>query len=820
MDKQNTYGSNSNSQDQSQSNVEILEILKTCLRKWYWFALSLVLTLSIGCLKILKTIPLYERSSTILIKEQLNRRASGNDLDMLLSTGGANSMASRLANEVIAFVSPALMTEVVSRLGLQTEYSVEGNFHPTILYGDQVPLEVKFVDNPSDVSVKFLISSADEGRYSISKLSYFDKETRKKVTVKTPTYHCMGDTVDIGIARIVVSPAQFFTGEWKHPLKVTRRSMYSATRLFSSRLSADSVDEKKRCDVLVLRLQDYNINRADNILNMLINVYNENWVDDKNKMAISTSRFINDRLQVIEKELGTVDESISEYKSKNLLPDVQSVSSMYMSRSTETARKIQEIENQLYVTKFVRSYLEGNSNDISQLIPMASSIQHSGIAAQITEYNNVVLKRNNLVSNSSEMNPLAISLSDALKTLRTGIVSAIDNQIETLEAQIDILRKEDQKTNERIAASPSQAKYLLTVERQQKVKESLYLFLLQKREENELSQAFTAYNTRIITPPGGSLTPIAPISRNILLIAFVLGLCIPFGIIYLLEVTNTRLRGRKDLENLTIPFLGEIPQYLSPEERKKSRFHRFATMLSKNLDKSSIVIRQGKRDVINEAFRVLRTNLEFISQDVSDGARIQIVTSCNPGSGKTFLCINTAVSLAIKGLKVLCIDGDLRHASLSQIVSSPSRGISDFLSGREKDIEQLIVRNFDTEGLDIIPVGTLPPNPSELLANPRFTSLISELRSCYDYVFIDCPPVDIVTDTQIIQGVADRTLFVVRSGVLERSMLPEIQRFYDNRRFKNMCIVLNGTDMSGSRYSSRYGYYNATSGKNYYTNDD
>ena len=303
--------------------------------------------------------------------------------------------------------------------------------------------------------------------------------------------------------------------------------------------------------------------------------------------------------------------------------------------------------------------------------------------------------------------------------------------------------------------------------------------------------------------------PTAPIKRNILLVAFVLGLLIPVVIIFVRENMNTKIRGRKDLENLSLPFVGEIPLAFRKKELKS--------------EAKNILIKQGSRDIVNEAFRVLRTNLEFMLDRKEDGkASIILFTSFNPGSGKTFLTINTAACLSLKQKRVLVIDGDLRHGSASAYVGRPSKGLSDYLGKRENDIDHLIVGNPAYPGLSILPVGTIPPNPTELLAEPRLAELIETLRIRYDYILIDCPPVEIVADTQIIEKLADRTLFVVRAGLLERDMLPELQRMYEEKRYKNMTLILNGTEGGGSRYGYRYGYkygYHYGYGNNsYYSN--
>lgn len=353
----------------------------------------------------------------------------------------------------------------------------------------------------------------------------------------------------------------------------------------------------------------------------------------------------------------------------------------------------------------------------------------------------------------------------------------------------------------------------MSVERQQKVKESLYLFLLQKREENELSQAFTAYNTRVITPPTGSMIPTAPVKKNILLVGFALGLLIPVVIVFLQETLNTRIRGKKDLEGLSIPFVGEIPLY--GKVRRSGLFRKKVTPLTE----TKVVVKEGSRDVVNEAFRVLRTNLEFVSGENGMG-QVILMTSFNPGSGKTFLTVNIASSLAIKGKKVLVIDGDLRRGSTSVYVGSPHHGLSNYLAGKVQRIEDVIVPASETVRFDVLPVGTIPPNPTELLSGERLQALLADFRTHYDYILIDCPPIELVADTHIIEKYADRTIFVVRAGLLERSMLSELEALYTEHKFKNMAVLLNGTEGNGSyRYGYRYGYHYGYGSNYYYGNE-
>ena len=765
--------------------LRIQDLFILCLAKWYWFVISLAILLGAATIYLLKTPPVYTRSASLLIKED-GKSGSGNEAAGVLGDIDIFRTSTNINNEMLSMQSPAVMYEVVRRLHLDVNYTTDGRFYDPVIYGSDNPYEVSFFDLGDAESASFTLRPDKDGQV---KLTDF---TRNGEEADGDAVTALNDTVQTPVGRLLVNARPGSTAA-QQTVFVSRISMQDATADYSSRLSVALNDEKST--VVNLTLQDVCTQRAEDVLNTLISVYNENWVKDKNQIAVSTSMFINERLGVIERELGNVDEDISSYKSENLLPDVQAAASMYMAESSETNAKIQTLNTQLSMTRYVRSYLTGTSSR-NQLLPANSGIENSGIEKQIAEYNTLQLRRNDLVANSSETNPLVVDMDHSLHALRDAIIRTLDNYVTTLNTQLRALQQSARQTTARIAANPSQGKYLLSVERQQKVKESLYLFLLQKREENELSQAFTAYNTRVIMPPSGSMAPTAPAKKNILLIAFVIGLIIPVAVIFLRESMNTRIRGRKDLDALTLPFVGEIPQAAT---KKKG------TSDKKSTENNPIVVHEGSRDIINEAFRVLRTNLEFMT-DKEQHSNVIVVTSFNPGSGKSFLAMNIAVSLAIKQKKVLVIDGDMRHGSTSAYVGSPQTGLSNYLSGHVNNLKDIIVTDARHANLQFLPVGTIPPNPTELLFSDRLKQLIDTVRSQYDYIFIDCPPIEMVADTQIIEQLADRTLFVVRTGLLERSMLPELQRIYDEKKYKNMALILNGTVGSGGHYGYRYGY--------------
>ena len=777
--------------------LRIQDLLYLCLARWKWFVLSLAITTGVAAVYLLCTPAVYTRTASVLIKEDSKGKSVSPDLESF-SEFGLFQSSTNVNNELITFQSPALMTEVVKRFRLDMNYFVPGKFHRQVAYGLTLPVDVTISDFPENESAGFTLEVQPDSTLLLSDFTRNGTELDGK-DIKGRLL----DSITTPLGKIIIHATPNYVKGETYTLYVGKSSLYDAVNSCSSNLSVSLNNEK--ASVIDLSFRDNSVQRAEDVLSMLISVYNENWVKDKNQIAISTSMFINERLGVIEQELGNVDEDISSYKSEHLLPDVQAASSMYMAQSSQTNAQILALNNQLYMTRYIRNYLSNDANR-TQLLPANSGIESANIESQIAEYNKQLLQRNSLVANSSAENPLVVDMDQALASMRGAIIRSIDNQIVTLNSQIKSLRQTEQQTTSRIAANPTQAKYLLSVERQQKVKEALYLFLLQKREENELSQAFTAYNTRIVTPPHGSMLPTSPVHKNIFMVAFALGLLIPVVIIFMRENMNTRVRGRKDLESVTVPFIGEIPLFT----RKKKRIFG-----KKPQEVKAVVVKEGNRDIINEAFRVLRTNLEFMTGK-DKTSNVIIMTSFNPGSGKSFLTMNIAMSLAIKGKKVLVIDGDLRHASASSYIDSPDKGLSDYLGGRIDNLDEIIVPDPKHKSMDILPVGTIPPNPTELLFDERLKQTIDTVREQYDYVLIDCPPVELVADTQIIEKLADRTIFVVRAGLLERSMLSELEKIYDEKKYKNMSLILNGTEGSGGRYGYCYGYrYGYGSGYHY-----
>lgn len=765
--------------------IRIQDLWGLFLPRWRWFVLSIIVTMTAAMLYLMSTPSIYTRSAAILVKDDSKNSSLGGGMSEFSDMGIFRSNTN-INNELFTLKSPALMTEVVRRLRLNEIYTVRKGLKNVDLYKVN-PVSVTFCE-VMEKPVSFTIRIDSKDAFTISGLKVVGAESENTFAGR------MGDSIQTAAGTLFISPTKFYSDACiGTSIRYAIGKADGATDRYLHALRVEL--GSKEATIINLSINDTSIARAEDILNTLIEVYNEKWIQDKNQIAVSTSQFIGDRLSVIESELGHVDDNISSFKSEHLMPDVQAASSLYMAQSAENKKELLTLNTQLSTARYILKELK--EKKLNQPLPTNSGIANTNIENQISEYNNMVLNRNRLIANSSEKNPLVKDLANSLQSMQRTIIQSVDNLIVSLNTQIRSIREQEVTTTSQLASNPSQAKYLLSVERQQKVKEELYLYLLQKREENELSQAFTAYNTRVITVPRGSMAPVSPQKMKILLIAFALGLAVPAGVIFLKENMNSKVRGRKDLEHLSLPLVGEIPLY---GYEKKSLFGRKPLH-----NKRVVVVEEGNRNVINEAFRVLRSNLDFMVANTPEATAFA-VTSFNPGSGKSYLSVNVAISFALKGKKVLLIDGDLRHGSLSAYINSPQLGLSDYLSGRIGNWEETLVSHDKYANLKMIPVGTVPPNPTELLENGKFAGLLAHLRTRYDYIFVDCPPIDIVADTQIIEKATDRTLFVVRTGLLERSMLSELENIYREKRFKNLAMILNGTECTHGRYSYRYGY--------------
>ncbi len=793
---------NNRSADSAEKNTfSLKEFIKICVSKWVWFLISIVVFIGGAVFYILTRQPEYERSEEILIKDQ-DAGGSIGDIASVFSSFGLISSSTSVYNELISLKSPAVMYEVAKRLHLDINYDKLGGFHAVTLYGETLPVIVDMKGIGEQEGASFKMELRPDGSVLLYKFVRHTLDGKEKLDgeVELPIGQ---DSIHTPIGLISLSPNPGYKGEKikeNITLKVSKSPMQFTVEEYGEKLNAELVD--RDADVIGLSIRDVCVQRAVDILNLVLVVYNENWIEDKNKIAVATSAFIDERLRLIQEELGNVDSQLAHYSTKIGTPSLIATAEMSMEKEAKLSQNVIELENQLALAQYMKDFLD-NSDNSYKIIPVNTGIDNVAIEKDIETYNSLLLTRNNLVSNSSTKNPLVEDYDYQLRGMRESIVQSVANQVTGLKTLLGNVTKERNKIGGHIAGTAEKALPILSEERQQKVKEGLYLFLLQKREENELTQKFTADNNRVITPPMGSLKPVSPKKKLIIASAFLLSLLLPTLIIYFIELSNTKVRGKKDLESLKMPFAGEIP-HVDKKQALKS------AIVSKKLNGKDekaplVVVEEGKRDVVNEAFRVIRGNLDFM-KGRADGCQTILLTSFNPGSGKSFISFNLGLSFSLRKKRVLVIDCDLRHGSSSLYVGMPSKGLSDYLTSNTDDWKSLVKISNVNSYLSVLPIGKMPPNPVELLENGRFGELVEMAKQDYDYILLDCPPVDIVVDSNIVGKYADRTLFIIRSGLLEKSAIAELNTLYDEKKYKNMSVILNGTEAIHSRYYT-YGNY-------------
>lgn len=768
--------------------MKINEFLYLCMAHWQWFVISLVVCLGLAYIYLRTTTPTYNKTASIMIKTDTNGNSISQSAGMFEDLGLYQGN-STVNDEVALITSPDLMRDVVRRLSLDISYSRPGTFRPHVLYGSQLPVQVQLPDVPENSTASFHLNLDKDGEYEMSDIvlngrAFEGKTVRGRIGIPQKTV----------LGTVTVLPGKAYNGKQPTELDVNKGTVKGTAAGFSGSLTATV--EEDSWNIVEFSMTDTDPERAEDVIRTLIACYNDRWMQDKRDLADNSSKFIDERIRLLQNELGSVDNDISSFKSANLVPDVDAAASLYMSQASQASIALKDLRNQEYMAKYIRNYLRNSENKFN-LLPTNSGLASPNLSAQISQYNAKILERQSLVSQSSASNPLVAELDQQIAAMRGALVASIDNETVALQAQIKSQEGVSGSAQSKIASNPRQAKYLLSVERQQKVKETLYLYLLQKREENQLNQAFTSYNTRIIREADGPDFPVAPVSKKVYLLAFAIGIILPMLIIFIKECSVHVVRGRKDIKGMKIPFAGELPLY-GPKQRITHKVLR-------NNDPTPIVaVQPNSRNAINEAFRVVRTNLEFMFGNDA-ASRVVMLTSANAGSGKTFVTYNLAKSLAIKNKKVVVVDLDMRKSSLSKYIGSPSTGVADYLANRADDIQHIIKPVADCPNLSLIPVGTTPPNPTELLFSDRLNALISDLRRHYDYVFLDCPPVEVVADASIVAKYADNTIFVIRAGILDLSMIPVVDELYESGKYPNMSLILNGTLNPKGRYANRYG---------------
>lgn len=778
MEEQKYFMDNENQKD-SYLGFSLTDFLHLVLKNWYWFIISIVVCLAAATFYIKKTPKTYVRTATILVKD--SRKGGNSDLIAFSDVAGVNTRKS-VDNELVILKSNKLRHDVARRLRLDINYTDKVGLRPRNLYGIS-PIAMTIInDNETDSFAFTLTIGADS---TVSLTNFAGTGVNETAATSTITAN-IGDTINTPIGSIIINPTLYYNQNEKgHVIHVSKTSIASAAGLASVNVSLAD----KNSSIIAISKTDSNPRRAEDVINTLITCYEDDTKTDKKRISEATAAFISDRLALISGELGDVDEDVANFKQSHQMVSLESEAARNMSESDRFRMEGLQLENQIRMSNFIKDYLLDPSHT-NDLIPAAVVVSDIAISSNIASYNETLIRRDKLLANSSISNPMIQEIDSQLSAIRRSIIASIDNQIATLNIQLDNIRTQENRAANRVSAIPRQEKQIQSITRQQKIKEELYLYLLNKREENEIALNVIEGNARIIDPAYGSNTPVAPQTTTILLVALVLGLAFPMMILYVIELLNTTIRGRKDLEeNLSIPFLGEVPLH------KGSMDH-------------GIVVRDNSTDPVSEAMRIIRSNMAFMKVQ-SERLQTIMVTSSNPSAGKTFISSNLAMSLALTNKRVILIDFDLRRRTLSKEFGQRHnrKGLSSYLAGTLTDLSDIIFSSNMNANFDIIYSGPQPPNPAEMLMSEKLDKMIEELKKRYDYVIIDAVPSMMVADAQIINRLADLTIYVVREGLLDRRQLPDIERLYTSGKFSNMSLILNGASgQSGYGYRHGYGY--------------
>lgn len=762
-----------NSSNKNDQGLNIVDLFMYLASQWKWFLLSILICGGIAWYNYARAPLVYFRSATVIIKDPSNK-ASTSGLDRF--DNFINKV--NVANEILQFRSKKLMREVVQRVHADVSYQIKDGLRSNELYNES-PVLVSLPDALPEQSFSFTMTLKDAKTVTLSDFSGIEAK---------PSYEvALNDTVAIieGM-NVVVTATNYLRDSWLNtPIRVQKLPVESMVNYYKNALGIQQ--EEEEASILTLALKDSSPARAEDVLNTLITVYNEEAIKEKNQVAVNTANFINERLIIIERELGNVESNLESFKQRNQIVDIASSAGMYMTESQKYNADAMELETQLRLANFIKDYLTDPSKE-TDLIPSNTGISDMNIENQISLYNAAKLKRDHLIDDSSVNNPVVQELNNSLRAMKQSIIRAVDNMIVSLNVKRNDAQNREMRAQDRVTAIPTKERQMLSIERQQKIKEALYLFLLNKREENALSQAMADNNARVIDGAEGSNAPISPNRNRILLLGLLVGIALPGAVCLAILFMDTRVHGRKDIEGATsVPYLGEIP--LDKEAMKDHR-------------KQVMAVKEQGDDIVSEAFRILRTNMAFLSKK-DKPAQVITFTSFNIGAGKTFIARNLSMSLAYLKKRVVMVDLDIRKGTLSRHFGHYHVGVTNYLSDNTVKVDDIIQHQ---EGFDLIPAGILAPNPAELLMDNRLDELMSELRARYDYIIVDNVPVGLIADATIANRIADLTIFVVRAGKLDRRQLPDIEKLYQEKKLKNMALVLNGANPERHGYGYSYGY--------------
>lgn len=781
---------NERQREADDEKIDIQEVLFKYIIHWPWFVGAVLVCLIGAWIYLRMATPVYNISATVLIKDD---KKGGNTGGMAgleeLGLSGLISSSQNIDNELEVLRSKTLLKEVVNQLNLYVSYTDEDEFPSKNMYKTSpiivslTPQEAEKLSDPMIVEMLlYPQGSLDVG------VTIGDKEYQKHFE-KLPAVFPM----DEGTLAFFQSPDSLMankdTTEESSAQNVRRitakiNSPMKVARVYCENLTIEPTS--KTTSVAVISLKNSSLQRGQDFINQLLEMYNRNTNNDKNEIAQKTAEFIDERIDIISKELGNTEANLENFKRNAGITDLTSEAQIALTGNAEYEKKRVENRTQISLLEDLRKYIRGNEYEV---LPSNVGLQDAALVATIERYNEMLVERKRLLRTSTENNPAIVNLDTSIRAMKSNVQATLDGTLQGMLITKADLDREANRFSRRISDAPGQERQFVSIARQQEIKAGLYLMLLQKREENAIALAATANNAKIIDEAIADDIPVSPKRKIIYLIALVLGVGIPVGIIYLIGLTKFKLEGRADVEKLTtVPIVGDIP--LTDEKNEKD---------------GSIAVFENQNNLMSETFRNIRTNLQFMLQN---DKKVILVTSTVSGEGKSFISANLAISLSLLGKKVVIVGLDIRKPGLNKVfrLSTKEKGITLYLANPDTDLMSLVQPSDVNKNLSILPGGTVPPNPTELLARDGLDKAIEILKKNFDYVILDTAPVGMVTDTLLIGRVADLSVYVCRADYTHKVEYTLINELAEEKKLPNICTVINGVDLKRRKYGYYYGY--------------
>ena len=769
--------------EQSGEQVNIQELLFRYLIHWPWFVVSIIICIACAWGYLRLTTPIYNITATVLIKDE--KKGGGANMSSELEKMGLDgfvSSSNNVDNEIEVLRSKSLAREVVNNLGLFVTYMDEDEFPSKELY------------HTSPVLVSLTHQEADKlpGRMEINMILQPTGALGVQITVGEKEYRKQFDKLPAVFPTDEGTVAFFANNDTLsavRPENITKERHITAfiNRPFSvSKGYVNSLSiapTSKTTSVVVISLENTNTRRGRDYINKLLEMYNINANNDKNEVAQKTAEFIDERIGIISKELGSTEQDLENFKRSAGITDLSSEAQIALTGNAEYEKKRVENQTQINLVMDLQRYMKGNEYEV---LPSNIGLQDAASAGAIDRYNQMLVERKRLLRTSTENNPTIINLDTSIRAMRTNVQATLDATLKGLQITKEDLAREASRYSRRINDAPTQERQFVSIARQQEIKSGLYLMLLQKREENAITLAATANNAKIIDEALADDNPISPKKTIVYLVALVLGVGLPVGVIYLIGLTKFKIEGRADVEKLTsLPVVGDIP--LADEKT------------------GSIAVFENQNNLMSETFRNVRTNLQFM---LENGKNVILVTSTISGEGKSFISANLAISLSLLGKKVVIVGLDIRKPGLNKVFNIPKKehGITQYLTNTTANLMDFVQPSDINKNLFILPGGTVPPNPTELLARGGLEKAIETLKANFDYVILDTAPVGMVTDTLLIGRVADLSVYVCRADYTHKAEFTLINELAENNKLPNLCIAVNGLDLNSRKYGYYYGY--------------